>query len=80
MSDLVKRLKIMGFVMQPCAEAAAHIEAQDERIKALEAGLSWYREQARLCRLIHSEGDQGRHALADDGGKRAASLLDEQGK
>ena len=37
--------------------------------------LEWYGEQARLCRLIHSEGDSGRHALADDGGKRALAAL-----
>lgn len=37
--------------------------------------LKWYGEQARLCRLIHSEGDAGRHALSDDGGKRAAAII-----
>lgn len=37
--------------------------------------LAWYGEQARLCRLIHSEGDAGRHALSEDGGKRAAEAL-----
>jgi hypothetical protein len=37
--------------------------------------LKWYGEQARLARLIHSEGDAGRHALAADGGKRAAAAL-----
>lgn len=37
--------------------------------------LKWYGEQTRLCRLIHSEGDAGRHALAADGGKRAQQLL-----
>jgi hypothetical protein len=45
------------------------------RIEALEAALAWYGEQARLSRLIHSGGDTGRHALANDGGKRAAQLL-----
>lgn len=34
----------------------------------LRAELEWYGEQARLARLIHSEGDAGRHALAGDGG------------
>jgi hypothetical protein len=33
--------------------------------------LNWYAEQTRLCKLIHSEGDSGRYALSDDGGKRA---------
>lgn len=37
--------------------------------------LQWYQEQARLARLIHSEGDKGRHALAEDGGKRAEQAL-----
>lgn len=37
--------------------------------------LAWYGEQARLARLIHSEGDAGRHALAADGGKRAQVAL-----
>lgn len=39
--------------------------------------LQWYGEQSRLARLIHSEGDPGRHALSDDGGKRARALLAE---
>lgn len=43
--------------------------------EAMVAALEWYAEQARLCRLIHSEGDAGRHALADDGGKRARAAL-----
>lgn len=42
------------------------------------AALAWYGEQARLARLIHREGDSGRHALADDGGKRAAAALASQ--
>ena len=46
-----------------------------DRIKALEDALEWYAEQARLCRLIHSEGDAGRQSLSDDGGKRARAAL-----
>jgi hypothetical protein len=46
------------------------------RLEALEAELEWYGEQARLARLIHSEGDSGRHALAGDGGKRARAALE----
>mgnify|MGYP000362648146 CR=1 FL=1 len=42
---------------------------------SLREALEWYGEQARLARLIHSEGDIGRHALAADGGKRAISAL-----
>lgn len=47
--------------------------AEDEIVRLRDA-LAWYGEQARLCRLIHSEGDAGRHALADDGGKRAREV------
>ena len=47
----------------------------NDRIKALEDALEWYAEQARLCRLIHSEGDAGRQSLSDDGGKRARAAL-----
>lgn len=39
------------------------------------AALEWYGEQARLARLIHSEGDAGRHALAADGGTKAQEIL-----
>lgn len=46
-----------------------------DRITALEEALTWYAEQARLCRLIHSEGDAGRNALAADGGERARAAL-----
>ena len=37
--------------------------------------VKWYAEQARLCRLIHSEGDAGRNALANDGGELARKAL-----
>ncbi len=50
----------------------AHARAENKRLIEV---LEWYGEQARLCRLIHSEGDKGRNALADDGGKRARALL-----
>ena len=51
------------------------ISGDKRRIAELEAELTWYGEQARLCRLIHSEGDAGRNALAADGGKRARAAL-----
>lgn len=41
----------------------------------LAEALAWYGEQARLARLFHSEGDAGRHALQNDGGKRARAIL-----
>ena len=48
--------------------------AADE-VQALRETLAWYGEQARLARLIHSEGDAGRQALDADGGKRARTAL-----
>lgn len=51
-------------------------EAASE-IDRLRAALEWYGENTRLARLIHSEGDKGRHALSDDGGKRAREALGE---
>ena len=50
---------------------AEAVGRSDDLLKALE----WYGEQARLARLIHSEGDAGRHALADDGGSRARAFI-----
>ena len=47
---------------------------------ALVAALEWYGEQSRLCRLIHSEGDAGRNALAADGGERARAALSAEGE
>ena len=56
---------------QSCAE-------KDAEIARLREALEWYGEQARLCRLIHSEGDAGRAALSEDGGKCARAALGEQ--
>lgn len=56
------------------AVTAADWLSLSSRVEALEGALKWYGEQARLCRLIHSEGDAGRKALSDDGGRRAAAL------
>lgn len=41
----------------------------------LRAALDWYGEQARLAKLIHAEGDEGRRNLAADGGNRASAAL-----
>lgn len=46
-----------------------------EAVKPYVEVLAWYGEQARLARLIHSEGDAGRNALQADGGKRANAIL-----
>ena len=45
---------------------------------ALREALEWYGDQTRLARLIHSEGDAGRHALAEDGGDRARAALNRE--
>jgi hypothetical protein len=50
---------------------------KNAEITRLRTELEWYGEQARLCRLIHSEGDKGRHALSADGGNRARAALAE---
>lgn len=49
--------------------------AAEAEVGRLRGALEWYGEQARLCRLAHSGGDAGRHALQADGGKRARSVL-----
>ena len=56
-------------------QALEKLADANTRNAKLEAALAWYGEQARLCRLIHSEGDSGRHALAADGGQRAKAVL-----
>lgn len=47
-----------------------------QSLQHLVEALSWYGEQARLCRLIHSEGDLGRQALGKDGGKLARAAIE----
>ena len=65
----------MGWPTRACDELAAVLHAQADEIERLRAALEWYAEQARLCRLIHREGDAGRKALDADGGKRAREAL-----
>jgi hypothetical protein len=48
--------------------------AEAERDRLREA-LAWYEAQARLCRLIHADGDTGRQALSRDGGEIARAAL-----
>ena len=89
MTDLIERLRAevrqrqyesgdMLYLGAPdplLTEAADEIAALRARVAEMEAALEWYGEQARLARLIHSGGDAGRHALADDGGKRARAAI-----
>lgn len=51
------------------------VEAMEAENQRLREALSWYGEQARLARLIHSEGDAGRRNLEADGGSRARAAL-----
>lgn len=48
------------------------LRAENDRLRA---ELAWYGEQSRLARIIHSEGDSGRHALQADGGHRARDAI-----
>lgn len=57
------------------AEIEAARSALLARYEEMRAALEWYGENARLCRLIHSEGDAGRNALSNDGGKLARATL-----
>ena len=53
----------------------SRLASQEETIRADGECLAWYGERARLARLIHGEGDFGRHALAADGGQKARARL-----
>ena len=65
---------------QTIAELCIETLSLRARVKVLEEALRWYGEQARLAKLIHAEGDLGRHRLAKDGGERARAALQEQSK
>ena len=80
MSDIVERLWAQANALgeEWPNEAAAEITRLREEVEKLKVALAWYGEQARLARLVHSEGDRGRHALADDGGKRASAALTQE--
>lgn len=73
LKDIVERRLLYAFDAA-CNPTPASPDRGDE-VERLREALAWYGEQARLARLIHSGGDAGRHALADDGGKRARSAL-----
>ena len=57
------------------AKTLTKAEKLARAVDPLREALEWYGEQARLCRLIHNEGDSGRHAISNDGGKRARAAL-----
>lgn len=59
-------------LLMESADALAKIKAENQRLRET---LTWYGEQARLARLIHSEGDAGRRNLEADGGTRARAAM-----
>lgn len=42
--------------------------------------LKLYEKNAAICRLIHKEGDSGRHWLSADGGKLARIVIEKYGE
>ena len=50
-------------------------EMIDEKLMLLEA-LEWYAEKVRDCRKVSSVGNEARHDLDSDGGKRARLALE----
>ena len=69
-----RRDVIAGYAASEVTLQAA-IAAALARVAVLGDVLTWYGEQSRLARLIHSEGDAGRHAIAADGGAKARDAL-----
>jgi len=81
-SDVNEVLGMFAVIEQDFKCAAARItklEAENARLRThrekLERTLTWCGENARLARLITSDGDLGRHNLAHDGGTRARAAL-----
>jgi hypothetical protein len=56
-------------------EQKARADQAEQTLRTVREVLEWYGEQARLARIVHNEGDAGRHALSADGGKRARAAL-----
>ena len=46
-----------------------------EKLPEMREALAFYATNGAGCRLIHSGGNGARNALADDGGKMAASAI-----
>ena len=62
-----------------CHKAGDELLRLEAANAELMESLSFYAEHARLCRLIHSEGDAGRNALAKDGGDKARAAIKKHG-
>lgn len=74
-ADVARRLEMHECAMAERDDCIEDWSKANDRIKALEGALGWYAEQTSLCRLIHSEGDVGRNALANDGGDRSRAAI-----
>jgi outer membrane murein-binding lipoprotein Lpp len=62
--------------MQRRAEAAENDwQAAEAALAEAREALAWYAEQTEGCRKTGSVGDPARHALNNDGGKRARRIL-----
>lgn len=77
-AEAVPGVTIRHIHLGPDGEMPHRAMALADENTHLRETLAWYGEQARLARLIHSEGDTGRNALAGDGGKRANEALARQ--
>lgn len=71
---IITQLDCAEFEREDIANAAIIVRAVNS-YEAMKDALEWYREQSRLARLIHSEGDKGRHEIANDGGAKARAAL-----
>ena len=70
--------RLIALAPEMAADLAAlrsQVSALTEERGRLREALEWYGEQARLARIIHAEGDEGRRNLAADGGNRATAAL-----
>lgn len=73
---LAESERAVAGLIERLERAERRVKALEEQRERLEQTLTWYGEQARLARLIHSEGDLGRRNLATDGGGRARAALE----
>ena len=64
-----------GLEVDEIGIATDDLKALVSELETAKRALEFYAENGRLCRLIHSEGDAGRNALAADGGKIAFQAL-----
>ena len=87
-SDLIARAERAALDLASTGRNDADAELLNELAKALKGhagaairekrlwqALSWYGENARLCRVFSREGDMARKVLFDDGGRRAREAL-----